>query len=765
MRSKLFILISFFVLAITMMHAQTCVAPPQGLVAWWAAEGNANDSAGANSGSINGNVTFVNGKVGEAFHFDGTDFVRVPNSASLNPPAMSFEGWIRATEQSQLMENSRAVVFAKAGSCGYGGYGTILSGSGIPVLASPFVCIPDPVAGGNNFATSDLSLGTYPLLDGQWHHLALVYAGNEGTPYVLTRAYVDGTLASLSSWGRFAATPIANSTADLFIGGFRGSESPFVGDVDELSIYNRALTATEIQQIYTAGSAGKCTQSSPLPPPSITSISPPAGMQGTTVTHFTVTGSNFVATSTIAFSGSAADFAVTYQTRTSTQIIASVAVSANAALGVRDVLVVNPDGQSATAVGALTVRIASFVDAVRDRVVPQIDAAQDSIAAKFQPGFGLSLKDAARLGGYDHFNWIQIITRDDVTSNPLLSTYNVLAHLTYCLPGYIANGWFAVSCANIPSVPYFDPPPGGYVYQGASLLRPAEDDLDWYDDEFYTTDPPSVLANHQTTFTGLEQDTCRLEINGGACPGNPVELDYFDFPTVTDPNFIFQLDPFFHPEVDFTTALVGVRADGTGDVLNLAACDVKSQINCSNISGTAFIWNAIGGVVGITQTRLASSGTSASGTSVYFGGFIAPGAAGLPQAELELLARTGVNIRGEDVATAPVIIDIKPGELPNSINRQSLGNIPVAIISTNTFSAPNEISISSLRFGPGGTETAARRCEIEDVNNDGISDLLCHFSTPDANFQDGDTIGTLTGSTVRGLRIYGKDSVRIIAGR
>jgi hypothetical protein len=200
MRSKLFILISFFVLAITMMHAQTCVAPPQGLVAWWAAEGNANDSAGTNNGSIKGNVTFVAGKVGQAFHFDGTDFVQVPNSTSLNPATISLEGWIRATEQSQLMENGRAVVFAKAGPCGYGGYGTILTGSGTPVYASPFVCIPQP-GDGNNFASSDLALGTYPLLDGQWHHIALAYTGNEGTPYVLTRAYVDGTLALVSSWG------------------------------------------------------------------------------------------------------------------------------------------------------------------------------------------------------------------------------------------------------------------------------------------------------------------------------------------------------------------------------------------------------------------------------------------------------------------------------------------------------------------------------------------------------------------------------------
>ena len=46
-----------------------CVAPPSGLISWWPAEGNANDLIGGNNGTLNGNVTYTQGKVGQAFLF------------------------------------------------------------------------------------------------------------------------------------------------------------------------------------------------------------------------------------------------------------------------------------------------------------------------------------------------------------------------------------------------------------------------------------------------------------------------------------------------------------------------------------------------------------------------------------------------------------------------------------------------------------------------------------------------------------------------
>src|SRR5438105_4526036 len=51
--------------------AQPCAAPPSGMVAWWAAEGTANDSAGTNHGVLYNGTGFAPGKSGQAFIFNG----------------------------------------------------------------------------------------------------------------------------------------------------------------------------------------------------------------------------------------------------------------------------------------------------------------------------------------------------------------------------------------------------------------------------------------------------------------------------------------------------------------------------------------------------------------------------------------------------------------------------------------------------------------------------------------------------------------------
>jgi hypothetical protein len=76
-------------------------------------------------------------------------------------------------------------------------------------------------------------------------------------------------------------------------------------------------------------------------------------------------------------------------------------------------------------------------------------------------------------------------------------------------------------------------------------------------------------------------------------------------------------------------------------------------------------------------------------------------------------------------------IDIKPGGFPNSINRGSKGSIPVAVLSSPTFGAPSIVDTTSLTFGRTGNETSLDFCSStpEDVNGDGLLDVICHFKT------------------------------------
>src|SRR5439155_10222328 len=72
-----------------------CVAAPSGLISWWPAEGNGNDIADGNNGTLFTNTTFMPGKVGQAFSFDGTSSaVVIPASSNLAFQSVTIEGWI-----------------------------------------------------------------------------------------------------------------------------------------------------------------------------------------------------------------------------------------------------------------------------------------------------------------------------------------------------------------------------------------------------------------------------------------------------------------------------------------------------------------------------------------------------------------------------------------------------------------------------------------------------------------------------------------------
>ena len=111
-----------------------------------------------------------------------------------------------------------------------------------------------------------------------------------------------------------------------------------------------------------------------------------------------------------------------------------------------------------------------------------------------------------------------------------------------------------------------------------------------------------------------------------------------------------------------------------------------------------------------------------------------------------------------------VTIDVKPGSQSNPLNPKSSGKIPVAILSTPGFDAPSAVDKTSLTFGRTGDELSLAFCNKkgEDVNDDGLLDLVCHFKTKFAGFQMGDTVGILKGQTLDDVSIEGRDSVRIL---
>ena len=112
----------------------------------------------------------------------------------------------------------------------------------------------------------------------------------------------------------------------------------------------------------------------------------------------------------------------------------------------------------------------------------------------------------------------------------------------------------------------------------------------------------------------------------------------------------------------------------------------------------------------------------------------------------------------------PVPVDIKPGSHPNSINLGSGGTVPVAILSTRSFDAttvdPTTVTLASapVQLKGKGTPMAS----LQDVNGDGLLDLVVHVSTDALQLNDTDAVAVLEGQTFAGAPIKGRDTVRVV---
>jgi hypothetical protein len=125
-----------------------------------------------------------------------------------------------------------------------------------------------------------------------------------------------------------------------------------------------------------------------------------------------------------------------------------------------------------------------------------------------------------------------------------------------------------------------------------------------------------------------------------------------------------------------------------------------------------------------------------------------------------ILATTLTWSVGVSAQSIKVLIDVKPGDNPTSIEGDRGGLLPVAILSTREFDAAT-VDPSTIRIGPTGTEAEAFRSMLEDVDRDGRTDRLVLVRVQDLKVTCEDKVIRLTGKTTAGVAIEGSEAVRI----
>jgi hypothetical protein len=250
--------IALVIAAVTASPALATTAP---VGVWHLDEGNglrvADNSGNGNNGVLSGGVTWVPGVSGTALSFDGTGQVKIADNKALEPQsAVTVSAWVRHAGS----PGDFAYVLAKgANGCVAASYG-LYSGpdGGLQFYVSR--------GRGAVYARSpDAGTGIW---DGKWHFVVGTYDGNT------IQLYVDGTqIGSGSTWPGSLEYVLANSN-DFYIGNYPGcADHEFVGAIDEVTVWNRALSSGEIAALFQPAT-------NPPPPPAAPSGSGPTGSGG-----------------------------------------------------------------------------------------------------------------------------------------------------------------------------------------------------------------------------------------------------------------------------------------------------------------------------------------------------------------------------------------------------------------------------------------------------------------------------------------------------
>ena len=222
-----------------------CTPWLDGLVGWWRGEGNGDDFAGANHGTLGRGVSFVPGKVGRAFRFVewSESYVRLPNSPAFQPAnnQLTIEAWVKP--DFTVTGNRIDTVMMKRDGCGTFSYWLGIDKGARASIGSVWF--------GTSSTPEIISTDKVPN-DGQFHHVAATFDGNKTAENV--HLYLDGVEIAAAD----APGPIPVTSSAPWFGRHADCGAYSSALMDEIAFYGRELSAAEIKATYDAGIAGKC---------------------------------------------------------------------------------------------------------------------------------------------------------------------------------------------------------------------------------------------------------------------------------------------------------------------------------------------------------------------------------------------------------------------------------------------------------------------------------------------------------------------------
>lgn len=207
-----------------------------GLRGWWPFNGNANDLSGyGNNGTVINatGTTDRNNESNQAYYFNGSAQIDCGNNSSLNFNDCSFSVWINTGS----LNNTYQTIIAKYDVNFLGSYALAINTNRINIWFTP-------TSGGDFNINSNTILST-----NQWYHIVATHSATQGT-----RIYINGNL-DISNSQSFNVLQAPN---DRFRIGSQGDFFPvrmLNGKIDDVAVWNRAITQAEVLALYTGISA------------------------------------------------------------------------------------------------------------------------------------------------------------------------------------------------------------------------------------------------------------------------------------------------------------------------------------------------------------------------------------------------------------------------------------------------------------------------------------------------------------------------------